>query len=119
MFEPPPLTGIKQHMWYLKKQLGKIGTTQEQTNKILQFVKDYNKQAQDCAEVVDAGLKSIGDDRTDLIKLQTIKELLTTCYKNRVDMLGHVYGELKPSQKFAVAKFTVEDGYFEISQLDC
>ena len=41
------------------QQLGKIGTTQEQTNKILQFVKDYNKQAQDCAEVVDAGLKSV------------------------------------------------------------
>ena len=41
------------------QQLGKIGTTQEQTTKILQHVKDYNKQALDCAEVVDAGLKSV------------------------------------------------------------
>ena len=41
------------------QQLGKIGTTPEQTTKILQHVKDYNKQAHDCAEVVDAGLKSV------------------------------------------------------------
>jgi len=119
MFEPPPLTGIKQHMWYLKKQLGKIGTTKEQTSKILEYVTNYNKQAKDCAEAVDAELQSMGDDRAASVKIQRIRELLSVCFKNRVDMLGHVYGELKPSQKFAVAKITVEDGYFEISQLDC
>jgi hypothetical protein len=116
VFEPPPHTGLKMHAWYLGKQLEELGASEAQSKAILARLGSFSAEASSCDEAVAAELESLGDDRTDEVKLQALNKLLSTFYKNRVEMLRSVYGELQPSQKLKAAKITIEGEYFDLQQ---